>query len=200
MGSEDLLLHNQQPLSQLLWGSDLLKQEFLKWFSPILKWRWWFRVQKGYELFEPIAGKILSELIIFLELFAKKKLVCWLVHETGKHVIGLVDWRFVPLTQFNCNMQDSNSACGHPEISGLAQAIFIAERLIWNRFYTRWFGLLNAIIGFDTDIWWLAENWIYNKPAVINKQEIIAWNIVTYIQELVEKLREKSIQEEEISA
>ncbi len=183
---------SSESLSHLLWGSDLLKEEFKKWFNSILKWKSPLRVQKGYELFPPIAEKNLSELIAFLEGFAQNKILCWFTHEIPGKVIVLLDEWTKPLTSSNCPIRFNNPACGHPEITWLAQAVFIAEKVIWHFLYRRWLPLLNMIIIEDTHIWSSFDIGIYvNKLLLLKKQEEISWKIQWYIRELVEKLREE---------
>ena len=183
---------SQESPFHLSWESDL-SWEFQKWFSPILKWRWWFRVQRGCQGLGSIVNKNYTEFVAFLDSFTTHDVVCWMIHEKWNQVIRLLDWRHTTLTLDNCPIQAHNSACGHPEITWLAQAIFIAERFLSSYQYKRWFWLLNEIMVLDANIWWLADRGMYNWDAIKAQQKDIVWKMHWYIQTLVAALKQRAI-------
>ena len=130
-------------------------------------------------------------LIDFLWKFIHKPISCWLVHEMWERVIVLVDKSTLKLNQFSCPMQEYNLACWHPELSKLAHAIFLAEKLLNDYRYKRWILILKEFIELDELVWALPSSWRDRKQQIINHQNNLIPTTTEYVSELIRALNEK---------
>ena len=179
----DLLLESRVNILSEKFPLDEMNNDFQQWFTVALKWVSPIRLSNSREILQKLTNWNVWDLVWFLQGFTGKRILCWFVHEMWEKVIRVVwYWWEVSLSQFNCPMQDGNLACWHPELSWLAHAIFLAEKVLNLHKYRKWISLLSKIIRLDENVWDLPDSWRWHKQQILQEQQALFPVILSYIQ------------------